>query len=184
LWETTITEILAGYYEPDEHGHRRPESLYGAVKMWAHLRRQGFEVARCTVERLMRANGWSGVLRTRKVRTTVPHSGADRAPDLVDRTFGVPAPNTLFVADFTYVRVRSGFVFTAFVVDAYAGVILGWDVAGSAHAVMVERALADALETRKRQNRRIPKGAVHHSDYAEPCVKPRNRSFARAGGVR
>jgi len=60
LWDTVITEVLAGYYEPDEHGRRKPESLYGAIKMWAHLQRQGISVARCTVERLMRANGWQG----------------------------------------------------------------------------------------------------------------------------
>ncbi|BBZ81787.1 hypothetical protein MABM_17030 [Mycobacteroides abscessus] len=60
LWDTVITEVLAGFYEPDEHGRRKPESLYGATKMWAHLQRQGIAVARCTVERLMRANGWRG----------------------------------------------------------------------------------------------------------------------------
>ena len=76
-----ITAILAGYYEPDEHGRRPPESLYGSLKMWAHLNRQGIAVARCTVERLMRANGWEGVRRVKKVRTTVADPAADRAPD-------------------------------------------------------------------------------------------------------
>jgi putative transposase len=61
LWDMTIIAILAGYYEPDEHGHRKPEALYGATKMWAHLHRQGIAVARCTVECLMRANGWQRV---------------------------------------------------------------------------------------------------------------------------
>lgn len=65
----TVTEILAGYYEPDAHGSRRPESLYGAAKMWAHLQRQGNPAAKCTVERLMRAHGWRGVRRVKKVRT-------------------------------------------------------------------------------------------------------------------
>lgn len=64
-----ITAVLAGYYEPDEHGRKPPESLYGSCKMWAHLNRQGIQVARCTVERLMRANGWQGVRRVKKVRT-------------------------------------------------------------------------------------------------------------------
>ncbi|MGZ4436193.1 MAG: IS3 family transposase [Nocardioidaceae bacterium] len=164
LWETTITEILAGYYEPDEVGHKRPESLYGAVKMWAHLQRQGIPVARCTVERLMRRNGWQGVRRTGKVRTTIPDRDADRAVDLVDRQFTVEAPNLLFVADFTYVRVRTGFVYTAFVIDAFTGTIVGWQVAARATATMVENALAYALETRRRQGRPVEAGAIHHSD--------------------
>jgi putative transposase len=63
LWDATITEVLAGYYEPDEHGRRRPESLYGSLKMWAHLQREGIPVAKSTVERLMRLNGWQGVRR-------------------------------------------------------------------------------------------------------------------------
>lgn len=71
LWDTTVTEILAGYYEPGADGRRSPESVYGAEKMWAHLQRQGIAVARCTVERLMRERGWRGVTRRKKVRTTV-----------------------------------------------------------------------------------------------------------------
>lgn len=63
LWEVTITELLAGFYEPDGHGRRAPELLYGSLKMWAHLRRLGFPVARCTVERIMREHGWRGVTR-------------------------------------------------------------------------------------------------------------------------
>ena len=66
LWDATITEILAGYYEPDEHGRRKPESLYGSLKMWAHLQREGIPVAKSTVERLMRRNGWQGVRRQKK----------------------------------------------------------------------------------------------------------------------
>ena len=66
LWDATITEILAGYYEPDEHGRRKPESLYGSLKMWAHLQREGIPVAKSTVERLMRRNGWQGVRRARR----------------------------------------------------------------------------------------------------------------------
>ena len=164
MWEATITEILAGYYEPDQHGHRRPESLYGAVKMWAHLQRQGIPVARCTIERLMRRHGWQGVRRTRRVRTTCADQGADRAPDLVDRQFKVQAPNSLFVADFTYVRVRTGFVYTAFVIDAFAGTIVGWQVRNRATADMVQAALADALELRRRQGHPVTGAAVHHSD--------------------
>jgi hypothetical protein len=71
LWDIVITEILAGYYEPDEQGRKRPESLYGSVKMWAHLNREGIIVAKCTVEWLMRTHGWQGVRRLKRVRTTV-----------------------------------------------------------------------------------------------------------------
>lgn len=93
LWDTALTEILARYYEPDENGKRRPECLYGAEKMWAHLRREGIQVARCTVERLMRANRWRGVVRCKKIRTIEADPAAARAADLVDRQFRVPAPN-------------------------------------------------------------------------------------------
>jgi putative transposase len=103
LWDAAITEVLAGYYEPDEQGRRPPECLYGATKMWAHRNREGIEVARCTVERLMRANGWRGATRARKVRTTVGDPAATRAPDLVNRHFHAAAPGLLHVADFTYV---------------------------------------------------------------------------------
>ena len=88
LWDTAVTGLLAGHYEPDEHGRRRPESLYGSVKMWAHLRRLGVPVARRTVERLMKANGWHGVTRTKRVPTTVVDPAATRAPDLVNPTSG------------------------------------------------------------------------------------------------
>ena len=91
LWDTTITEILAGYYEPDAEGKRPPESLYGSLKMWAHLQREGIPVARRTVERLMRRNGWRGATRTRRApRTTERDPAAARAPDLVGRQWRVP----------------------------------------------------------------------------------------------
>jgi putative transposase len=99
LWDATITAVLAGYYEPDALGRKKPESLYGSLKMWHHLLRQGVEVPRCQVERLMKANGWAGVRRVKKVRTTVPDPAAARPGDLVERQFAVPAPNRLLVAD-------------------------------------------------------------------------------------
>jgi putative transposase len=164
LWELTVTELLAGYYEPGPNGRPAPESLYGAVKMWAHLNRQGIPVARCTVERLMRRHGWRGVRRGRRVRTTVPGTAA-KAPDLVNRQFRAAAPNRLLVADFTYVPITTGgFVYTALVIDAFAGTVAGWHVAAKATAPMVRRALADAVETRTRQGHPITVGAVHHSD--------------------
>jgi len=183
LWDTTITEILAGYYEPDERGRRRPESLYGAVKMWAHLNRQGIPVARCTVERLMRGHGWAGVRRGRRVRTTITDPRAGRALDLVGRQFVATAPNQLLVADFTYVRIRSGFCYVAFVVDAYAGTIIGWDVIATADAAMVERALADALQARRRQGHPIGPGAIHHSDAGSQGGFQRSSQHLDHGGV-
>ena len=165
LWDTAITEVLAGYYEPDEHGRRAPESLYGATKMWAHLQRQGIEVARCTVERLMRANGWRGVTRRKKVRTTVADPAAGRAPDLVDRQFRVSAPNRLLVADFTYVRLASGvFVYTAFAIDAYAGRIVGWTCSAGKSDAFVRRAIRHAAELRCREGNPLSGSTIHHSD--------------------
>ena len=84
LADARITEILAGICEPDARGRRKPESLYGSLKMWEHLNRQGIPVARCTVERLMRARRWRGVTRARTVRTTTPDPAHSRAPDLVE----------------------------------------------------------------------------------------------------
>lgn len=164
LWDMTITEILAGYYEPDANGRRRPESLYGSVKMWAHLNREGIEVARCTVERLMRTNGWQGVTRTKKVRTTISDPAAQRAPDLVDRDWSVDAPNELVVADFTYVAMAGGsFAYTAFVVDAFADLIVGWECSETKTTDFVESALRQATGFRNRQGTPIA-GAIHHSD--------------------
>ncbi len=164
LWDATITEILAGIYEPDETGRRKPEALYGSLKMWAHLQREGIEVARCTIERLMKANGWQGVRREKKVRTTMADPTADRAPDLVDRQFRVPAPNRLFVADFTYVKLITGvFVYVAFVIDAYAGRIVGWEASTSKATPFVESAIRQAVALRARQGHPV-NGTIHHSD--------------------
>lgn len=165
LWDTTITEILAGIYEPDEHGKRPPESLYGSLKMWAHLQRQGIEVARCTVERIMRVHGWRGATRARQVRTTVADPAAERAPDLVKRRFKAVRPDVLWVADFTYVPlVGEGFVYTAFVVDVYAGVIVGWECALVKDIRFVESALREASGLRRRQGHPLQGGTIHHSD--------------------
>ncbi len=165
LWDVTITEILAGYYEPDDTGRKHPESLYGSLKMWAHLNRQGIAVARCTVERLMAANGWQGVTRHTRVRTTVSDPAAIRAPDLVDRQFAVAAPNELVVADFTYVRMAAGsFAYTAFVTDAYADRIVGWECATSKETAFVESAIRQAAAIRAREGTPLLGDTIHHSD--------------------
>jgi putative transposase len=148
LWDIVITEILAGYYEPDDQGRKKPESLYGSVKMWAHLNREGIAVAKCTVERLMRAHGWQGVRRLKRIRTTVCDPAADRAPDLVKRGFRAPVPGRLLVADFTYVRLAGGtFAYTAFVIDAFANRILGWECSASKQTRFVEAAIRQAAVT-------------------------------------
>ena len=184
LWDMTITEVLAGYYEPDEHGRRKPESLYGATKMWAHLNREGIEVARCTVERLMRVNGWHGVTRAKKVRTTEADPDATRPPDLVDRQFAVPAPNILVVADFTYVRLSTGvFVYTAFAIDAFAGRIVGWQCSASKHTAFVESAIRQAASQRRRDGNPLMGNTIHHSDAGSQGGFQRSSQHLDDGGV-
>lgn len=164
LWDTTITEILVGIYEPDAEGKRPPESLYGSLKMWAHLQRQGIPVARCTVERIMRARGWRGVTQARRTpRTTVSDPAATRAPDLVGRRWRVNAPNLLVVADLTYVPMVAGFGYAAFVIDAYAGLIAGWECSLSKETAFIERALRHAAALRARQGHPFDE-TIHHSD--------------------
>jgi putative transposase len=147
LADVALTAILAGIYEPDERGRRKPESLYGSLKMWEHLNRQGIPVARCTVERLMRAHGWRGVTRARTVRTTVADPAHSRAPDLVKRDFTAQRPGQLHVADFTHVPLDGGgFGYTAFVIDAFAGLIAGWECSLSKQTAFVERAIRVPLQ--------------------------------------
>ena len=163
--DAALTEILAGICEPDERGRRKPESLYGSLKMWEHLNRQGVTVARCTVERLMRAHGWRGVTRARTVRTTTPDAAHTRAPDLVKRNFKASAPGQLHVADFTYVPLDGGgFGYTALVIDAFAGLIGGWECSLSKETAFVERAIRQATALRARQGHPISGAAIHHSD--------------------
>jgi putative transposase len=164
LWDTVISEVLAGIYQPDGRGRRPPECLYGSLKMWAHLQRQGIPVARCTVERLMRINGWRGVTRARSVRTTVPDPAATRAPDLVRRYFKANRPDQLHVADFTYVPMVSGFGYTAFVIDAFAGMIAGWECCLSKQTAFVERAVRQAAARRRREGHPLAGSTIHHSD--------------------
>jgi putative transposase len=155
---------MAGIYEPDAEGKRPPECLYGSLKMWAHLQRQGIPVARCTVEKIMRVHGWRGATRARRPpRTTVADPGAARAPDLVGRQWRVAAPNLLEVADFTYVPMVVGFGYTAFVIDAYAGLIPGWECSLRKDTGFVERALRHAAAFRARQGHPFD-DAIFHSD--------------------
>ena len=136
-------------------------SVYGARKVWRQLRREGRDVARCTVERLMRDLGLAGAIRGKPVKTTVSDKGAACPLDKVNRQFQAPEPNRLWVADFTYVATWAGFVYVAFVIDAFARRIVGWRVSRTAHASFVLDALEQAIHAR---NPARESGLVHHSD--------------------
>ena len=133
--------------------------VYGARKVWKQLKREGIEVARCTVERLMRVLGIQGVVRGRRVRTTIPDDVSERPLDLVERDFTVEGPNRLWVADLTYVATWLGFVYTAFVIDAYSRMIVGWRVSRSLRSDLALDALEQALYARPNADE-----LVHHSD--------------------
>jgi putative transposase len=135
--------------------------VYGARKVWRQLRREGNDVARCTVERLMRQMGLRGAIRGKPVRTTVSDKAAPCPLDRVNRQFHAPRPNALWLSDFTYVATWQGFVYVAFVIDAYARRIIGWRASRTAHAGFVLDALEQALH-----DRRPVRGGrlVHHSD--------------------
>jgi putative transposase len=158
-----LTGLLAQLFEPGADGRRKPESLYGAVKAWGHLRRQGIAVARCTVERLMRANGWRGNVRgRRRVRTTVPDPAHARHPDLVSRDFAASRPGQLLVADFTYVPLAGGgFGYVAFVIDAFAGTICGWECSLAKTTAFIQRAIAQAAAWLRKAG---AAAGIHHSD--------------------
>jgi len=136
-------------------------AVYGARKVWRQLQREGEEAARCTVERLMRALGLEGVIRGKPVRTTISDKAAPCPLDHVHRQFQAPRPNALWVSDFTYVSTWTGFVYAAFVIEAYARRIVGWRVSRTAHAGFVLDALEQALHERRPVHRA---GLVHHSD--------------------
>ena len=123
--------------------------VYGVRKVWRQLVREGQDVARCTVARLMKTMGLQGVIRGRRVRTTISDKAAPCPLDRVNRQFKAPRPNVLWVSDFTYVATWAGFVYVAFVIDAYARRIVGWRVSRSAHAGFVLDALEQALHDRR-----------------------------------
>jgi len=135
--------------------------VYGVRKVWRQLQREGFDVARCTVARLMKTMGLQGVIRGKPVRTTVSDKAVPCPLDRVNRQFHAPAPNRLWVSDFTYVSTWAGMVYVAFVIDVYARFIVGWRVSRTAHAGFVLDALEQALHDRKPVGKG---GLVHHSD--------------------
>jgi len=142
-------------------------AVYGVRKVWRQMRREGLPAARCTVERLMRELGLQGVIRGKPVRTTVSDKAAPCPLDHVNRQFHAPAPNRLWLSDFTYVATWAGFVYVAFVIDAYARRIVGWRVSRTAHASFVLDALEQALHERRPLQ---GGGLIHHSDRGSQYV--------------
>jgi putative transposase len=135
--------------------------VYGVRKVWRQMQREGIAVARCTVARLMRQMGLQGVVRGKSIKTTVSDAAAPCPRDRVNRQFTAPRPNALWVSDFTYVATWSGFVYVAFVIDAFARRIVGWRVSRSARAEFVLDALEQALHDRQPLRR---SSLIHHSD--------------------
>ena len=141
--------------------HRANYAVYGARKLWHALRREGTDIGRDQVGRLMRGLGLAGAVRGKKIRTTVPAQVAERPADLVERVFTAPAPNRLWLADITYVSTWSGFCYTAFVIDAFSRKIVGWRVSSSLRAELALDALEMAIWSRRSDDLA---GLVHHSD--------------------
>lgn len=143
--------------------HKDNYGVYGARKIHAALRREGLTLARCTVERLMRAAGLRGVIRAKSPRTTRPAPETDRPRDLVERQFTATAPNQLWVADITYICTFSGWVYAAFVIDVFSRMVVGWQVATSLYTDLALDALDMAVWRRRRAGADLT-GLIHHSD--------------------
>jgi putative transposase len=162
--------------------HKDNYGVYGAHKVWRQLHREGIAVGRDRVRRLMRKLQLAGVRRGKVKRTTLPGELSERPQDLVERSFVASAPNRLWVADLTYVSAWTGFVYVAFVVDAFSRRIVGWRVAASLHAELALDALEMAIWSRRAED---ISGVVHHSDRGIQYVAIRyTERLAEAGAVR
>jgi putative transposase len=159
LRDQKVTDLILA-----ERGACKLVAASGSRKMWLHLRGKGHDVARCTVERLYREHGWEGARYGKRPRTTIGDEAAARPADLVERDFAPPAPNRLWVADFTYVPTWTGMVYVAFVVDAFARRVIGWRVASSMKTALVLDALEHAIFTRNQEGTTDLSGLVSHSD--------------------
>lgn len=164
--------------------HKENFVAYGADKMWGHLNEvEGIRVARCTVERLMRQMGLSGVRRGRSwVKTTISDGTGERPADLVDRDFCVTAPNRLWLADLTYVKTHTGWVYVAFVIDAYSRMILGWQASRSLRTDLAIDALEMVVSNRRREGADLA-GLVHHSDMGSQYLSIRYSQRLADNGV-
>ena len=155
--------------------------VYGPRKVWRQLQREGVAVARCTVHRLMRAMGLQGAVRGRAwTTTTEPTHEGERPSDLVERDFHASRPNQLWVSDFTYVATWRGFVYVAFVIDAFARRIVGWRVSASLRTDFVLDALEQAVHDRRRDGWM---GLVHHSDRGTQYVSMRYTDRLADAGI-
>ena len=162
--------------------HRDNFGVYGAAKVWAQLNREGVSVARCTIERLMRELGLRGAVRGKPVRTTVGDDAAERPRDLVDRDFAAPAPNRLWVADLTYVRTWSGFVYVAFITDVFSRRIVGWQASRSLKTDLALDALEQAIWSRQRDGANLDE-LIHHSDRGVQYLSIRYTERLAENGV-
>ena len=154
--------------------------VYGVRKVWHQLKREGVDVARCTIERLMKLQGLRGVVRDRRVKTTFPSNLAERPLDLVNRDFKATRPNELWVADLTYVATWRGFVYVAFIIDAFARRIVGWRVSTSLHTDIALDALEQALHDRGLdENDKL----IHHSDRGVQYVAIRYADRLAEAGI-
>lgn len=142
--------------------------VYGANKVWRQLIREGIQVARCTVERLMKKLGIQGIRRGKKCWTMIADDLLDRPTDKVNRQFVATRPNQLWVADITFVATWAGFVYVAFIIDVFARCIVGWRVSRSLHTDLVLDALEQALWARRETN-----GLIHHSDHGSQYLSIR-----------
>ena len=159
--------------------HESLGGVYGADKVWRQLRREGRWIARCTVERLMRAEGLRGAVRGRAFTvTTKPGDESERPADLVKREFSATRPNQLWVADFTYVATWAGFVYVAFVIDVFSRAIVGWRVSRSMRTDLALDALEQALHARPRSD-----GLIHHSDRGSQYLAIRYTERLAAVGI-
>jgi transposase InsO family protein len=154
--------------------------VYGADKVWRQMRREGTELARCTVERLMHRLGLHGVIRGKVVRTTVPDPKTPCPLDRVNRQFKADRPNQLWVSDFTYVSTWQGWLYVAFVIDVYARRIVGWRVSRSMTTDFVLDALEQALYARQPER---DGSLIHHSDRGSQYVSIRYSERLSEAGV-
>lgn len=171
-------EVLCGHIRRVWEEHFQ---VYGVRKVWRQLKREGIEVARCTVERLMRRLGLVGVRRGKPVRTTIPALLAHCPQDHVQRRFQAERPNALWVSDFTFVPTRQGVVYVAFVIDAFARAIVGWRVSSTPNTDLVLDALEQALHARQPQ---AAERLVHHSDRGAQYVSIRYSGRLEEAGVK
>jgi len=156
--------------------------VYGVRKVWRQLRREGVVAARCTVERLMKAEGLRGIVRGARVRTTLPDTAAACPRDLVDRSFVASRPNQLWVADFTYVATWRGTVYVAFVIDVFSRRIVGWRASASMRTDLALDALEQAVYDRETDaGRDAP--LVHHSDRGSQYLSIRYTERLAAAGI-